>query len=75
MEAIYWEAFDKKRLLNKPTDLYSQYFGVSFGGNFQEPFIKRFYDNLVRFYCNQFGVPHIFPLKDKRSFLTHRHTI
>ena len=72
---FYWEAFDKKRLLNKPSELYNSYYGVSFGGNFQEPFIKRFYDNLARVYANAFGLQYVFALKDKRSFLTNRHTI
>lgn len=72
---FYWEAFDKKRLLHNPRDLYQQYYGVSFGGNIQESFIKKFYKNLAQYYANQFGVQHIFGLKDKRSFLPNRHTI
>lgn len=72
---FYWEAFDKKRLLNNPRELYAQYYGVSFGGNFQEPFIIRFHNNLVQYYCNQFGIQNPFGLKSKRSFLTNRHTI
>lgn len=72
---FYWEAFDKKRLLLKPNLLYQQYFGVSFGGNFQEPFIKKFYDNLARYYANAWGLQYVFPLKDKRGFLPNRHTI
>lgn len=72
---FYWEAFDKKRLLHSPRELYAQYYGVSFGGNLQESFIKKFYHNLAQYYCNQFGVQHVFDLKDKRSFLPNRHTI
>lgn len=72
---FYWEAFDKKRLLNNPRDLYQSHYGVSFGGNIQESFIKKFYNNLAQYYCNQFGVQHVFALKDKRSFLPNRHTI
>lgn len=72
---FYWEAFDKARLLHKPRDLYALYFGVSFGGNMQENFIKKFYHNLAQFYCNKFGVPSVFALKDKRTFLPNRHTI
>lgn len=72
---FYWEAFDKKRLLNNPTSLYQSYYGTSFGGNIQEPFVKKFYKNLVQYYCNQFGLANPFPLKDKRSFLPNRHTI
>lgn len=72
---FYWESFDKKRLLNNPRDLYAQYYGTSFGGNMQENFIKKFYHNLAQYYCNQFGVQHVFDLKNKRSFLPNRHTI
>lgn len=72
---FYWEAFDKKRLLRDSTTLFAQYYGVSFGGNFQEELIKKFYNNLVRFYANAWGLQNIFPLKDKRSFLPNRHTI
>jgi len=72
---FYWEAFDKQRLLLKPKALYETYYGVSFGGNFQEPMIKKFHNNLAQYYCNQFGVQHVFGLKDKRAFLTNRHTI
>jgi len=72
---FYWEAFDKKRLLKKPRELYDQYYGVSFGGNFQENFIKKFYQDLARVYANAFAVQYVFPLKDKRSFLANRHTI
>lgn len=72
---FYWESFDKKRLLHKPNELYNQYYGVSFGGNFQEDFIKKFYKNLAHFYCNKFGVQYVFPLHNKRSFLPGRHTI
>lgn len=74
---FYWEAFDKKRLLlsNRTKELNSQYFGVSFGGNFQEKMIKKFHDNLARYYTNAFGVQHVFPLKNKRSFIPNRHTI
>lgn len=71
---IYWEAFEKKRLLNKATELYQSYFGVSFGGNIQEDFIKKFYNNLAQYYCNKFAQQY-FPLKDKRSFIKERHTI
>lgn len=72
---IYWEAFDKRRLLTKPAELYSDYMAVSFGGNVQENFIKKFYNNLAQYYCNQFGVQYPFPLKDKRSFIPERHSI
>ncbi len=72
---IYWEAFDKKRMLNKIQELNTSYFAVSFGGNLQENFIKKFYNNLAQFYCNRFAVQHVFPLKDKRTFIKERHTI
>ena len=72
---FYWEAFDKLRLLNNPKQLYAVYYGVSFGGNMQENFIKKFYHNLAQYYCNNSGVQHVFDLKNKRSFLPNRHTI
>lgn len=72
---IYWEAFDKLRLLLNPKSLYENYWGVSFGGNFQEPIIKKFHNNLAQYYCNKYGVQYVFPLKDKRSFIAERHTI
>lgn len=72
---IYWEAFDKQRLLLKPKVLYANYWAVSFGGNFQEPMIKKFHNNLAQYYCNKYGVQYVFPLKDKRSFISERHTI
>jgi len=71
----YWEGYDKKRLLLRPKELYLEYFAISFGGNLQENMIKKFYNNLAQYYCNQFGEQHSFPLHDKRRFIAERHTI
>ncbi len=52
---IYWEASHRPPLRLSGGDL-SQHYGYSMGGHIAHPIMKKNYDNLVQFYCNQFNI-------------------
>lgn len=52
--------------------LYSNYYLASFGANHANDASKKLYDRLVRVACINKGVPHVFPLISKKSFLPER---
>jgi len=67
---VYWE--DAEKVNMEAHEMHVKYYGYSAGGAFSSNTIKEFYNNLVQFYGNHFGVQHPFTLKDKSSFLPER---
>ena len=65
----YWEAFNKQNLPVK--QMYENYFLCSFGGAVNENYVINFYNNLAQYYLNLIGET-LFPLVDKRNFMSDR---
>lgn len=70
---IYWEQAERKRL--KGEALFSQFYGYSLGGKSLDNVVKTTYDNLVQWFCNQYGIKHYFKAKDKSQWLPERNII
>ena len=70
---VFWESFEKKQPIER--DLWGSHWALSLGGNIVPKYTKRVYDNLIRWYGNQFGCKNIWFAKDKRSFIQSRQTI
>lgn len=71
---FYWEHFHKKNL-NVPKLYNSGFYGYSMGGNHNYPLQKSTYDNLVKFYCNTFGVKYPYLAHNKRDLFQTRSKI
>lgn len=67
---IYWEDAEKANM--EPREMHDKYYGYSAGGRASSNTIKSFYNNLITFYGNHFGVQYPFMLKDKSSYLPER---
>lgn len=68
---VYWEVAEKKGYIGK--DMMQQGFiAYSTGGSHHDNRMKNFYNNLVRFYANNFGVQHPYKLRDKRTWAQER---
>ena len=70
---VYWEDAEKANL--PANEMHSKFYAYSAGGRTSSPTIKSFYNNLVQFYGNHFGVQYPFNLKDKSSYLPERTNI
>lgn len=74
---FYWAHLEEK---NKPhlqaNELYrTDKFGYSMGGNVQHDQPLAIYNNLARYFANQFGLRHFYPMKNKREAIHERHSI
>lgn len=68
---IYWELADSNRLIHKVKELYSQYIGLSWGGNRTPAETTKLYNLLVKFYTGKGGFKY-FPLIAKKTFANGR---
>lgn len=68
---IYWELADSNRLIHKVKELYSQYIGLSWGGNRTPAETTKLYNLLVKFYTGKGGYKY-FPLIAKKTFANGR---
>lgn len=70
---VFWESFSKVQPVER--DLWSSNDALSLGGNIVPKYTKRVYNNLVRWYGNQFGCQNVWFARDKRSFINSRQVI
>ena len=70
---IYWESAEHQHL--EGGALYSAYWAYSMGGAFTETRMKKIYNNLVQYYCNQYSQRYPFKYVDKRSWMPGRHNL
>jgi hypothetical protein len=70
---FYWEVFEKKNLAH--SIMYQQFYAYSMGGAFLADPVIKFYDNLAKFYTNQFKLSFHFPARKKNTFLPERASI
>ena len=68
---IYWELADNIRLIHNVKNLYSQYTGLSWGGNRTPSETTKLYNLLVKFYSGKGGYRY-FPLVAKKTFANGR---
>lgn len=68
---IYWELADYNKLIHKVKELYSQYIGLSWGGNRTPAETTKLYNLLVKFYTGKGGYKY-FPLIAKKTFANGR---
>ena len=71
----YWENLLHKRLDagNGVSEMYKQYYFYSMGGAMTTPPMKKFYNNLVRYYGNKYGIKYLFEYRDKNKWVSGRH--
>jgi len=55
--------------------MYKQYYFYSMGGAMTTPPMKKFYNNLVRYYGNKYGIKYPFEYRDKNKWVSGRHQI
>ncbi len=70
---IYWESAEHKHL--EGGALFGSFWAYSMGGAFTENRMKKIYNNLVQYYCNQYSQRHPFKYIDKRSWMPGRHNL
>lgn len=70
---FYWESAEHLRL--QGGDLNNGFYAYSMGGHISHPMMKKTYDNLVQFYCNQFNQISPFFWKDKRGWMPARQNL
>lgn len=71
---FYWEAHEKKQY--QLHELYrTEFYGYSMGGNTQHQIPMANYNNLARYYAQQFGLRHHYEMRDKRDFIAQRKMI
>ncbi len=71
---VYWEAASRPPLRLTGGDL-NQYYAYSMGGHIAHPIMKKTYDNLVQFYCNQFNIAYPFKWINKRRWMPGRSSL
>lgn len=67
---IYWESAAHRNL--EGGVLFAEFWAYSMGGAFTSPRMKKIYNNLVQYYCNQYGQRYPFKYLDKRGWMPGR---
>ncbi|KKN67220.1 hypothetical protein LCGC14_0463930 [marine sediment metagenome] len=70
---FYWESAEHLRL--QGADLNNGFYAYSMGGHISHPMMKKTYNNLVQFYCNQFNQRFPFFWLDKRGWMPGRQNL
>jgi len=70
---IYWESAEHRNL--NGGGLYAEFWAYSMGGAFTQTRMKKIYNNLVQYYCNQYSQKYPFKYVDKRSWMPGRHNL
>lgn len=70
---FYWESAEHLRL--EGADLNNGFYAYSMGGHVSHPAVKKIYNNLVQFYCNQFSQRTPFFWHDKRGWMPARQNL
>lgn len=69
---IHWFAADKKL---SSSEIISQYYGLSIGGNNIPDHVMSKYSNICQFYSKKLGLPCSYKIQNKRQFLPERKAI
>lgn len=68
---IFWENTEDKKLLYNLPKLYTEFIGLSWGGNNTPKRTKEIYDQICKFYSSRLGLRHT-PLLNKKQFANGR---
>lgn len=67
----YWSRLHGE-VMPKLSDLFKEYYLLSFGSNAASPIMKKTYDNVMTVATNKLGLPYLFKLKSKKEWAPGR---
>lgn len=67
----YWSRLHGE-VMPKLSDLFKEYYLLSFGSNAASPIMKKTYDNVMTLTTNKLGLPYLFKLKSKKEWAPGR---
>jgi len=67
----YWSRLHGE-VMPKLSDLFKEYYLLSFGSNAVSPIMKKTYDNVMTVATNKLGLPYLFKLKSKKEWAPGR---
>jgi hypothetical protein len=70
----YWARLHNE-LMPKLSELFGEYYLLSFGSNTVSPVMKKTYDTVMQVCCNKLGLPYLFKLQSKKEWAIGRQKI